>query len=117
MQTKCLPKADPAAVKLADDITSNSLFGNKSYIEMLTSNINAFSNLPKNLAAKDNLDIVRQVQMIIERLCFFLRNALKIRRIDSCLPRIHLSQTDDQSALLEWNFVDFENRICGRAFR
>jgi hypothetical protein len=86
---------------------ASSFLAPNFYKLKLPYNIDIFSNIKENNIAIDDSNIIDSINKVLLKLYIILFNISYKYKIDNYLPRIHLVQQDDKSALIEWNFQDF----------
>jgi len=87
--------------------TSNSYLDANIYPIMLPVNVNVFSSLSESIMTLEDKEVAKQVNKILSCLYLSLKKAINNKSISNYLPRLHLTQQDDMSALIEWNFQNF----------
>ena len=87
--------------------TSNSYLNTNIYPVMLPLNVDVFSSLSKSIITLEDEEVAKQVKKILSCLYLSLKKAINNKSISNYLPRLHLTQQDDMSALIEWNFQNF----------
>lgn len=87
--------------------TSGSLSNNYIYSVKLPTNIDVFSKLFNAISSLSNATVKSNSVQLINLISHSLSKAYEIGRISNYLSRLNITEQEDLSALIEWNFEDF----------
>lgn len=93
--------------KVVDDKTTESVLSKKYYQLKLPANVNVVEKAMQSLSSITNLSVREQTSKLLMLIYNTLQEVVDVSKVSNRLSTLHLTERDDQSALLEWNYESF----------